>query len=195
MAQSLLDAAARADEELLAAGGFHRLSELLYLVCLNSEFPTAPLPTALEFEGYNPANHRRLAAIVEATYQQTLDCPQLNGVRRIEDVLAGYRGCGIFDESRWLIVRHGGSDVGCLLLSDYPDYDNWELVYMGVAPWVRGKRWGIEIVRYAQWRARQAGRVRLVLAVDAANRPAIAMYATAGFQAWDRRVVWLKVFE
>ena len=142
---------------MLGTGGFHRLSELLYLVCLNSEFPTAPLPTSLEFEVYSPANHRRLAAMVEATYQKTLDCPQLNGVRQIEDVLAGYRGCGVFDESRWLIVRHGGSDVGCLLLSDYPDYDNWELVYMGVAPWVRGKGWGIEIVRYAQWRAAASG--------------------------------------
>ncbi len=194
IAQTLLDPATRTDEQVLGAGGFCRLSDLLYLVCLNSEFPTAPPPTSLEFEVYDPANHRRMAAMVEATYQRTLDCPQLNGLRQIEDVLAGYRGCGVFDASRWLLVRHGGKDVGCLLLSDYPDYDNWELVYMGVAPWARGNGWGIEIVRYAQWRARQAGRMRLVLAVDAANRPAIAMYAAAGFQTWDQRVVWLKVF-
>ena len=86
-----------------------------------------------------------------------------------------------------------GTWAACCL-SDYPEYDNWELVYMGVAPWARGKGWGIEIVRYAEWRTAQAGRKRLVLAVDAANRPGIAMYTAAGFQAWDRRVVWLKRF-
>jgi RimJ/RimL family protein N-acetyltransferase len=32
------------------------------------------------------------------------------------------------------------------------------------------------------------------LAVDAANEPAIAAYAAAGFQAWDRRRVYLRVF-
>jgi hypothetical protein len=31
------------------------------------------------------------------------------------------------------------------------------------------------------------------LAVDAANEPAIRMYAAAGFQAWDRRSVYLKM--
>jgi hypothetical protein len=32
----------------------------------------------------------------------------------------------------------------------------------------------------------------LVLAVDAANEPAIRMYSLAGFRAWDRRAVWIK---
>ena len=35
--------------------------------------------------------------------------------------------------------------------------------------------------RYAQWLAREAGTQRLVLAVDAANEPAIAAYGTAAF--------------
>ncbi len=131
---------------------------------------------------------------MEATYQQTRDCPQLNGVRDVEDVLAGYRAAGVFDAGRWLIVRHAGTDVGCLLLTDFPEHDNWELTYMGVAPSARGNGWGIEMVRYAQWRARLAGRSRLVLAVDAANDPAIRMYVAAGFQAWERRTVCVKVF-
>ena len=177
-----------------ARGDYNRLSELLYLVSPNSEFPTSPPATSLEFESYSPANHQRLARIVEATYQQTLDCPQLDGIRDVEDVLAGYRASGVFDASRWLIVRHDGADVGCLLLGDFPENDNWELVYMGVTPSARGHGWGIELVRYAQWRAGQAGRARLVLAVDAANGPAIRLYAAAGFQAWERRTVFVKIF-
>ena len=33
---------------------------------------------------------------------------------------------------------------------------------------------------------------RLVLAVDAANEPAIAMYSAAGFWAWEERAIWVK---
>ena len=146
--RALLESDATADEKVLCEGGFQRLSELLYLVSPDSEFPTSRPVSPLEFEPYSPANHRRLAEIVQATYQQTRDCPQLNGVRDVEDVLAGYRAAGVFDSGRWLIVRHAGSDVGCLLLTDFPEHDNWELTYMGVTPSARGNGWGIEIVRH-----------------------------------------------
>jgi hypothetical protein len=33
----------------------------------------------------------------------------------------------------------------------------------------------------------------LVLAVDAANEPAIATYAAAGFAGWDRRSVFVRI--
>jgi hypothetical protein len=48
-------------------------------------------------------------------------------------------------------------------------------------------------VRYGQWLTGQAGRPRLVVAVDATNRPALDMYASEGFHAWDRRWVYVKV--
>jgi GNAT superfamily N-acetyltransferase len=92
-----------------------------------------------------------------------------------------------------LIVRHADQDVGCLILADHPRYENMELVYMGVVPEGRGQGWGIEVVRHAQRLARRAGRQRLVLAVDASNQPAIRMYASAGFQAWDQRRVYYRL--
>ena len=194
MAQTLLASNAQDDGATLLEGGFRRLSDLLYLVSPSSEFPKMASTGSLEFEPYGPANHRRLAAVVAATYEQTLDCPELNGVREVDDVLAGYRASGVFDASRWLIARHAGTDVGCLILSDFPEHDNWELVYMGVLPSARGHGWGMEMVRYAQWCAGQAGRARLVLAVDSVNAPAIGVYAAAGFQAWERRTVYVRVF-
>jgi mycothiol synthase len=194
IAQLLLATATESEAALLRRWGFDHLADLLYLVCLASDFPTAQPVTPLQFEPYCGDNHQRLVAAVEATYRHTLDCPQLNGVRQIDDVLDGYRAMGEFDPGRWLLIRHEGRDVGCLVLADYPQSDNLELVYMGVVPEARGRQWGTDIVRYAQWRASQAGRPRLVLAVDAANQPAIAMYAAAGFRAWDRRRVYLKVF-
>jgi mycothiol synthase len=194
IAQALLEGGSEADEEQFRQAGFRHTADLLYLVSPAAAFPDSPPAGNLEFEPYDPANHGRLARIVEATYEGTLDCPSLDGVRAIEDVLAGYRATGAFDPQRWLIARHSGHDIGCLLLTDHPEADQWELVYMGLTPESRGRGWGIGMVRHAQWLSRQAGRSRLVLAVDAANAPALTGYAEAGFSAWDRRSVYLRVF-
>jgi len=194
IAQSQLPPEAQADDAALRAAGFDHLTDLLYLAAAEDEFPAHPPRCPLQFEAYTLANHERLARIVEATYEQTRDCPQLDGIRRIEDVLAGYRATGVFDPNRWLIVRHEGEDIGCLLLTDHPEHGNWELVYMGVLAAFRGHGWGMDIARHAQWLTRRAGRQRLVLAVDAENDPAIRMYSAGGFRAWERRGVYLKVF-
>lgn len=195
MAQMLLEAITADEEEILHEGGFDYLTDLLYLVCLEDDFPRAPLTTELEFETYNAQNHNRLAQIVDATYQATLDCPKLNHVRQLEDVLEGYQATGVFSPGRWLIVHYENRDVGCLLLADHPQYENMELVYMGVIPALRGRHWGTDIARHAQNVAKQAGRPRLVLAVDASNSPAIEMYASVGFRAWDQRRVYYRIFK
>lgn len=195
IAHTLLDAGMEEDGTVLSAEGFEPLADLLYLVSPDERFPRSRPAGVLEFESYSPAAHGRMARVIEATYEETLDCPRLNGVRETDDVLAGYRATGVFDPARWLLARHGGEDVGCLLLADHPEQENWELVYMGLVPSARGNGWGNEITRYAQWLTRQAGRPRLVLAVDAANAPAIRVYSSLGFHPWDRRSVYLRVFE
>jgi RimJ/RimL family protein N-acetyltransferase len=172
--------------------GYQRLAELLYLGSLREDFPVQPPEGALGYEAYRPASHDRLIRVVESTYRDTLDCPQLNGVRSTEDVLAGYRSTGSFDPDRWLIVREAENDVGCLLLADHPGDGTWEIVYMGLVPAARGHGRGGEIARRAQWMAGQAGRARLVVGVDAANAPAVGMSLAAGFRQWDRRIVYWK---
>jgi ribosomal protein S18 acetylase RimI-like enzyme len=194
IAQALLDARGASDAEVLLRGGFVYLADLVYLVCDNGQFPAAEPLTALEFESWTARRQQRLSAIVDATYTETLDCPALNGVRQVEDVLAGYRASGVFDAERWWLVREEGRDGGCLILADFPRQDTWELVYMGVVPGGRGHGLGGQMVRRAQWLARRAGRSRLVLAVDARNTPALGIYAAAGFQAFDRRAACVKVY-
>ena len=193
-AHALLEVRTAEYEQLILKCGFSPLAKLLYLLSGEEDFPRSRPSVPLGFEPYGPANHSRLAEIVQGTYEETLDCPHLDGVRQIEDVLAGYRATGVFSPSRWLIVQDRNRDVGCLLLTDHPSHDNFELVYMGLLPSVRGKGWGLDITRYAQWLTRQAGRPRLVLAVDAANDPGIRMYTMAGFRCFDRRRVFLKTF-
>lgn len=189
-AQAMLPLDAFADALALQTGGFRYLAHLLYLVATRDVFPHAPPESDLLFEAYAPSDHERFVAVLESTYEQSLDCPVLDEMRTTEDTLAGYRATGVFDPRRWLIARHQGRDIGCLVLTDHPDHENWELIYLGVAPSARGRGWGRRIARHAQWLACQAGRQRLVLAVDAANTYAIETYKASGFQLWEQRRIY-----
>jgi GNAT superfamily N-acetyltransferase len=192
LAHVLLKKVGQSEETLLRLGGFDHMADLLYLVSLSSAFPNTNPTTQLDLEPYQATNRERLAQIVEATYEATLDCPRLDGVRKTEDVLAGYRSAGVFDPAWWLIARHADRDVGCLLLADQPRQGSMELLYMGLIRGTRGQGWGRQLARHAQWLARQAGRTRLVLAVDALNTPALRTYAAVGFDAWQQRRLYVR---
>jgi ribosomal protein S18 acetylase RimI-like enzyme len=195
IAHVLLPTDSGEDDQRMRQAGFQHATDALFLVSLAGSFPSQPPAGHFEFVSFKPELQPRLMSLLAATYTGSLDCPSLNGVRDLGDVLAGYRATGKFDPSRWLFVTRQGQDIGCLLLSDHPENDQWELVYMGLTPAARGKGWGLDIVRHAQWLAGQARRGRLVMTVDAANAPAIAVYAAAGFTAWDRRSVYLRVLD
>lgn len=182
------------DARRLTTAGYKRLAEILYLVSQPAAFPDHPpaQPQGLSVVPYDEHAVSRLIALLEKTYEGTLDCPLLNGQQATADVLAGYRGTGEFRPEMWMFVRDGDSDVGCLLLADHPADQQYELVYQGVMPATRGRGLGLFITRYAQWLTAQAGRERLVLAVDAANHPALRIYREAGFRQWDRRFLLLK---
>lgn len=182
-----------ADVAKLEQAGFSRLAELYYLLSDEEDFP-AELPAGpLGFEPYTPEKYDRLRLVVEQTYEATRDCPGLDGVRDAAEVLEGYGVLNTPPPLHWTLIRHGGRDVGCLLIADHPGHENCELTYMGLVRSVRGQGWGLLIARQAQWIARRLGRPRLVLAVDAANAPARKAYAQAGFRGFDRRVVYMLV--
>lgn len=194
MAQSLLGAQGDHRAAALVEAGFEPLIDLEYLICLEPEFPNARPLSPLQFEPYQESNSRRLADLVEETYIETCDCPPLCGVRETHDVLQGYQATGVFSPERWWFVRRDNRDVGCLLLTDHPEFDYLELLYMGLIPEARGNGWGVEVVRFAQWQTREADRSRLVLAVDADNGPALASYEACGMLCWDRRGVYWRRF-
>jgi ribosomal protein S18 acetylase RimI-like enzyme len=193
VAQGLVETDHGPCAELLVAGGFRHVANLLYLASPREAFPEIPPAVHLEFVAYAPERHERLAGIIERTYAGSLDCVSVDAVRTVDDTLAGYRAAGAFDPARWLVARSAGRDIGCLLLGDDGRSGQWELTYLGVVPEARGRGFGLAMARQAQWIARNAGVGRMVLAVDAANAPAIAVYAAAGFVGWDHRSVYLRV--
>lgn len=191
LSQAFPDTPAAADQALLADVGFEHAADLLYMACLEGQFPRSAPNLTIELEAYAADNRQRLLDVLESTYEGTLDCPRLNGVRWGEDVLETYRWTGEFDPGDWMLARRDGTDIGCLLLANHAADDHLELIYFGLVPQARGQGYGRELLSHALWRARLLRRRRLVLSVDAANEPAIALYASAGFVAWDRRAVHL----
>jgi mycothiol synthase len=214
--QSLLETDAGPEAKWLRLYGFQHIADLLYLVSLREDFPNARPESELEFEplgkagelGISETQTKRLVGIIRLTYIDTQDCPAVHGMRAMDDVLATYRAVGQFNHARWFFVRRKSADIGCLIMASHAQEENCELIYMGIAPEARGNGFGLEIVRYAQWLAGKceggekiAGEIatesentaaRMILAVDAANSPAIATYAAAGFQTWDRRSAFLR---
>lgn len=192
LAQALLHGDQVEAKERLVAGGYQTAATLLYMVCERGSFPSAGPKSDVELSLLTAADEPQLHAVIEATYDGTLDCPLLNGLRSTADVVASYRAVGDYRPDLWRLVRRRGEVVGCLILADHPELSNLELIYLGVIPSARGSGLGLLLTQAALWTARELGRQRVVLAVDAANTPAIALYEAAGFMGFDQRQVLIK---
>ena len=200
LAQLVVGEADGYSSSLCQAADFARFAKLVYLFVDLSDDPRrrrlSNLPAAppeLQFVGSAASEPVRLQRAIEETYVDTRDCPGLEGVRELDQVLEGYRSQGRYLPEHWYLIQAEGRDGGALILAEHPGLGNWEIVYMGLAPAVRGRRWGEAVVRFAIDVATRHGAERLVCAVDAANEPALATYRRAGLTAWAERVVYARL--
>lgn len=193
LVQVLLDAHGEDVRQLLASCGFVDLAELLYLHTNPGRPIRDPeLPPRCEWIAYSEQEHHLFARAIVATYQQSLDCPRLNGLREVEDIIAGHKATGEFDPSRWLLLRQTGRTLGVLLLAVVPQTDAMELVYLGLDPEFRGRGIGDILMRRALYETSVARRSRLSLAVDANNTPALKLYWRHGMQALGRKLAMMR---
>jgi len=209
LAQAVLDesAGARAARDL-KRGGMPHVTELLYL-----ERDTAlPLPPvkgkpplgdlsdwsracwSLEWQPFEPGLESEFRSVLQATYEGSLDMPELEGARALDDVMEGHRATGRFVAERWQLGRIPGTPeaVAVLLLTEVPSHDVWEVVYLGLSPAARGRGLGRVVVQHALDLARTHV-PWLKLAVDCRNIPATRLYQSTGFVLRDRRAVHLAI--
>lgn len=179
--------------DVLSAADFRKLAKLAYLSVDPRTLSRERTDSELEFVARASDDPARLGQLLLRTYEESLDCPQLNGLRHADDVLEGYREQGDFSPERWFFVRSNEQDIGTLILTVHSETGNWELVYMGLIPEQRGQGFGTQVLDFAIWQAGQGGAERLVLAVDQENQPALDTYQRAGFVAWDHRTVYARL--
>lgn len=173
----------------LERAGFRRVTALTFLTRLSpgaSGVSPGNIPSDLRFTPAGPTP--AFAELLLATYDGTLDCPELNGTRSGADVLAGYTAGGVGD---WFVVARGGEPVGVLMFSSPAVLGVVELGYLGLIPAARGAGLGGAIVRFALRHAAATGADAVSLSVDVRNRPAVRLYADFGFRELDRQDVYL----
>jgi ribosomal protein S18 acetylase RimI-like enzyme len=146
IAQALLDESApRHGASDLSEGGMPRITELVYLerpatipLCLRPEVPS------FSWRGFGPESEAEFRAVLQATYQDSLDMPELEGIRSLDDILASHRAGGRFEAGRWQVGRLPDEPeaAAVLLLSEIPDHDAWEVAYLGLTPPARGRGLG-----------------------------------------------------
>lgn len=194
--QGLVAPEAVGERDLFDRAGFRRLTQLIYMEREATALLPRGLPwTPLAWEEFNAGIHREFARVVEGTYEGSMDCPGLSGVRDIEDTLASHRAAGEFDPRHWLLARENGVPVGVLLMARIAERGSLEVVYMGLLPEARGRGLGVTLLRRAIETARAAGVGAVTLTVDVENAPARTLYAGFEFREWSRREVWMKILE
>ncbi len=166
---------------MFAQNGFPHLTDLHYMLCpVDAAVPERATQT-FETETFDPAaNFQRFAQVLKRTYIDTLDCPEIDGLRTAADALAAHQATGQFDPERWRLIRQRGRDAGLLLVNLHPERDLLEIVYLGVVPEARGRGLGKAIVHSAVAEARRERRP-IVLAVDTRNHVAERIYRRWGF--------------
>jgi ribosomal protein S18 acetylase RimI-like enzyme len=193
--QALIEPDAAAEPEILRQAGLAFVAALIYMRLDLAGAAATPPPDPPGRTWRNGLSFRdaELAAVIGASYEQSLDCPGILGVRRAQDVLAGHRANGIYRPECWWLLCQDGRDAGCILVNDSVAAGGGEVAYMGVAAAFRGRRLGAALLEKAVFQACRRGLRRLSLAVDERNAPALALYRERGFSPTHRRLVWAKI--
>ena len=191
---SLLAQCLLPDEEFhfatpLLRNGFTHLTGLSYLrheLALTAAWLTGE--DRLAFSTYDARHPLAFHATLQASYEGTLDCPEVNGVRTIEQVIAGHQSQGRHDPSTWWLAWLDGKPVGVLMLVEAEPRE-WEVAYVGVVPSARRRGVALGLMHQALCHARLVDAVRLMLSVDDRNTPARRLYQRLGFEPYDHREV------
>ncbi len=193
LSQMLIDPKATALITAYLACGFVRLAELYYLQTdIRGNEPMPALPPGWAVSTYSAEAHAAFGEAILASYQGSQDCPSLNGVRDVEDVIAGHKAAGDFDPRLWFLLRESGKTLGTLLLNRSPGNNSVELVYLGVAPEARGRGVGDFLMEWARGVSGLEARKHLSLAVDSGNQPALRLYYRHGLMRIGSRVAMVR---
>ncbi len=177
--------------DVLNRAGFRQLTTLVYYSRGVSSIPNLESPEDIGWLPFSVSNEPVFCAALEASYAQSLDCPELMGLRATENVLAGHRASGEFDPNLWWVAMRGGRPVGIILLNRLIDQPAMEIVYIGVAQGSRGTGVANALLNRALHDSRSVGAKVVTLAVDCRNAPALRMYDRWGFQATLERFAWI----
>lgn len=197
IAQAILDIDDSGQRAALEGAGFINAGTLRYL--RREPTPVAELPSLNErwpegvtVELVDPVDHTELGLALEGSYEGTLDCPELCGLRETADIIASHRATGVWDPGLWWLVRDRGTPAGAGLFNPCPAQAHSELVYLGLAPSARGRGVASRLLNLGLDATLRKHRLPITCAVDERNTPAQKLYERAGFTLFERRVAFVR---
>lgn len=200
LAQSLPEPSERWSIDALLAAGFTGVGNLAYLrrpaADLADPRANEPWPAPMGVVPYDRAGDAAESMLIEAlerSYADTLDCPELCGLREVRDVIASHRATGVYDPSLWWLLLDGASPRGCVLLNRCPEQRTLELVYLGLSPELRGRGLAARLLTSALAKARARDPSwTTTCAVDERNEPALRLYRALRFEPFARRTALVR---
>lgn len=194
LGQALLQPEEELPAQAFEAAGWQEIAQLAYLrrkFCKGDEAlsaGSAALPEGVTLRGYRGMeDEAAFAQALDASYIDTLDCPELCGMRSAVDVIESHRATGQFDPELWWILEDASGPAGVLLFNPNPEQDAIELVYIGLAPRLRGAGLSRTLMEFAISRLASYPGREITCAVDLRNSPARRLYESLGFHSFDRR--------
>ncbi len=200
LAQLLLDPQRPDVRDVYRTAGFDELAELLYLARTVKRALDPPAwADRYSLKTYSTDTEPLFAQAIRHSYDGSLDCPGLNGLRDMVDVIEGHKSAGDFDPSLWFVLLDHGTDqtlgsptpIGALLLTRSSAGTAIELIYLGLAKVARGQGLGDKLVQLALATVSTESRSELTLAVDAKNSPAVNLYYRHGLKRVASRLAML----
>lgn len=186
--QALVDPRAHGAAAVLKQLHFERITRLIYLDrSVIYPWIDASAESVAEFVSVADAGEDALGRVLLASYEDSLDCPELTGLRPVEAVIAAHKSSGAYDPSLWELALVDGREAGCVLLARLPSSSAIEVVYMGVAAGMRGRGVGSALLHRALARCRAERARRLTLVVDERNTPARRLYSRFGLEPMAER--------
>ncbi|RCS42205.1 GNAT family N-acetyltransferase [Bremerella cremea] len=177
--------------EHLARIGFRHVTRLDQLHAFPAEIATPPPSSLLTFLPCDDFRKPAFEQLVANTYEGSLDCPEIDGLRQIEDVLTGYHATSGHDTRHWYLVQLAGQTIGVVILAHHTANHQLELIYFGLLPPFRQRGLGKEVIRFLLHLARQIGCQSILTGVDERNTPAMALYHQFGFIPSDSKELFL----
>lgn len=190
--QILLDPHQHHERQAAELGGFSMLAQLQYMR-RRTHKPVGELPLGdgLQISPWDESRRKLFADAILTSYEGTLDCPGLLGLRQIDDIIAGHMGAGTFTPALWQVMHRGDEPCAVMLMNPLSSNASMELAYLGLSPAYRGKGLGSRLVTHGLGLAWTAGAREMLLAVDEANTPALALYRAGKFIPTARKVAML----
>jgi ribosomal protein S18 acetylase RimI-like enzyme len=166
---------------VLSRAGFRMVTRVLEMRFEGAaDSDDCPLP--FELIPFADSDLTAFRDILARSHNDSLDCPELNGLRTPQEIYQGYCDCAP-DQSLWFLACRNGVPVGVIILA------RGTLAFVGVAPEYRRKGFGRALVVSACRRMKE-----LSLIVDERNTPAIQLYFSLKFKVLGARAVYLLSF-